>query len=49
MRHFLACLLALLLCPAATRALSVVPRSFDELVMRADAAFKGTVAVVDPQ
>ena len=49
MRRFLVGLLALLLFPAAGRALTVVPRSFAELVERADAAFKGTVTVVDPQ
>lgn len=49
MRTLLVCLLTLLLCPAATRALSVVPRSLDELVERADAAFKGTVTLVESQ
>ncbi len=49
MRVFLVCLCALLLYPAATHALTVVPRSFAELVERADTAFKGTVTVVDPQ
>ena len=35
--------------PPAARALTVVPRSFDELVARADIVFKGTVVHVNPQ
>lgn len=49
MRRFLVYLLAGLLLPAAARALTVVPRSFDELVARSDTAFKGTVTTVSPQ
>ena len=49
MRRLLVLLVALFLLPAVTRALTVVPRTFDELVARASAAFKGTVTAIDPQ
>ena len=49
MRHLLVGLLALLLFPVVGRALTVVPRSFDELVEHADAAFKGTVTATNSQ
>lgn len=49
MRRSLFCLLALFLLPVALGALTTVPRTFDELIGRADAAFKGTVTTVEPQ